>query len=225
MSEQPVPVTTLLDDEAFLGTYQPDIWVFVQRSLIIGFLTAVVFGPLIGLPPEYWLPIMGFTTVFSAFIFDDYTSWLNHRADVWHLTSLRLIYENGNAPEQNAAVNLADIHATQRKLYKNLRLDLETGQSVWLNPCQNKFAVRRVLFSVTRSIVKVFGRKRVCPRGMPRLGRSKRPKQRPCVRVCSPRRSGQIEPFGVLLHCAGLLADAIQPEVFDQPNRPTGVKP
>ena len=76
MSEQPVPVTTLLDDEAFLGTYQPDIWVFVQRSLIIGFLTAVVFGPLIGLPPEYWLPIMGFTTVFSAFIFDDYTNFI-----------------------------------------------------------------------------------------------------------------------------------------------------
>ena len=143
MPEQPVPVTTLLDDEAFLGTYQPDIWVFVQRSLIIGLLTAVVFGPLIGLPPEYWLPIMGFTTVFSAFIFDDYTSWLNHRADIWHLTSLRLIYENGNAPEQNAAVNLADIHATQRKLYKNLRLDLETGQSVLMKYLTNPRAIER----------------------------------------------------------------------------------
>ena len=85
---------------------------------------------------------MGFTTVFS-FIFDDYTSWLNHRADIWHLTSLRLIYENGNAPEQNAAVNLADIHATQRKLYKNLRLDLETGQSVLMKYLTNPRAIER----------------------------------------------------------------------------------
>ncbi|MCV2892914.1 hypothetical protein [Lentibacter sp. XHP0401] len=126
----PAPVTTLLDDEAFLGTYTPDIWTFIQRSLLIGFVTALFFGPIIGLPPQTWMPIMAFTTIFSAFIFDDYTSWLRHRTDVWHLTSLRLIYENTNAPEQNAAVNLADIHATKRMLYKNLRIDLEIGQSV-----------------------------------------------------------------------------------------------
>ena len=153
MSEQPAPVTPLLDDEAFLGTYQPDIWVFVQRSLIIGLLTAVVFGPLIGVPPEFWLPIMAFTTIFSAFIFDDYTSWLTHRSDIWHLTSLRLIYENNTAPEQNAAVNLADIHATRRKLYKNLRLDLETGQAVLMKYLTTPRAVERDIDSARLALM------------------------------------------------------------------------
>lgn len=130
--ELPPLATDLLDDEAFLGTFRPSLAAFVQRSLIIGLMTAVVFGPLIGLPPAYWLPIMAFTTLFSAFLFDDYTSWLRHRGDLWHLTSLRLIYENTLEPDQNASVNLADIHATHRKLWKNLRLDLETGQSVMM---------------------------------------------------------------------------------------------
>lgn len=135
----PLPplATTLLDDEAFLGTYQPSLSSFVQRSLIVGLITAVFFGPVIGIPPVYWLPLMAFTTLFSAFIFDDYTSWLRHRGDLWHLTSLRLIYENELEPEQNAAVNLADIHATHRKLWKNLRIDLETGQSVMMKYLDN----------------------------------------------------------------------------------------
>ena len=143
MSDLADPTTTLLDDEAFLGTFVPDIWVFVQRSLIIGLITAVFFGPVIGVPAQYWLPIMAFTTVISAFIFDDYTSWLRHRYDQWHLTSLRLIYENTNAPEQNATVNLADIHATKRTLWKNLRLDFETGQAVMMKYLAKPRAVER----------------------------------------------------------------------------------
>lgn len=141
----PAPVTRLLDDEAFLGTYSPDIWPFIQRSLIIGFITAIFFGPVIGVPPEYWLPIMGFTTLFSVFIFDDYQSWLRHRGDLWHLTSLRLIYENEHAPELNASVNLADIHATRRTLWKNLRIDLESGQSVVMKYLSKPKAVERAI--------------------------------------------------------------------------------
>ncbi len=141
----PAPVTRLLDDEAFLDTYQPDFRTFIQRSLIVGFITAIFFGPVIGVPVEYWLPIMGFTTLFSAFIFDDYQSWLRHRGDLWHLTSLRLIYENERQPELNASVNLADIHATRRTLWKNLRIDLESGQSVMMKYLGKPRAVERAI--------------------------------------------------------------------------------
>jgi len=35
---------------------------------------------------------------------------------------------------------------------------------------------------------------------------------------------GKIEPLGVMLHYLGLGADALQPQVFDQPNRAAGVE-
>ncbi len=139
----PVPTTTLLDDEAFLGTYQPDFWSFVQRSLLIGFITSIVLGGILGAPLVLWPVIIVSMTVFSAFAFDDYASWMRHRADVWHLTSLRLIYENEDAPEQNAHVNLADIRASKRTLWKNLRIDLETGQSVVMKYLARPKAVER----------------------------------------------------------------------------------
>lgn len=135
------PSTTLLDDEAFLGTFRPSFASFIQRTVIISLITAVIFGPLLGVEPKFWLPIMLLTFVFSAFIFNDFETWQDNRNTQWHLTSLRLIYENDSNPEHNTAVNLADIHATHRALWKNLRLDLESGQSAMMLFLANPRAV------------------------------------------------------------------------------------
>ena len=142
--ELPAPVTTLLDDEAFLGTYQPDLWTFIKRAVLLGLLSSLVLSPLsvtnaalvfqsesltmlsaMGL----FLGLAAIFTLLAFVVFDDHTNWLRHRGDVWHLTSLRLIYENSERAELNASVNLSDIHATHRVLWRSLRIDLETRQA------------------------------------------------------------------------------------------------
>lgn len=142
--ELPAPVTTLLDDEAFLGTYQPDFWTFLKRAVLLGLISSMVLSPLSITNAALVFHVDGLTmvsamglflalaaifTLLAFVVFDDHTNWLRHRGDIWHLTSLRLIYENAEQPELNASVNLADIHATHRVLWRSLRIDLETRQA------------------------------------------------------------------------------------------------
>ncbi|MBU2981889.1 hypothetical protein KO498_08680 [Lentibacter algarum] len=128
-AKNPPPVTTLLDDEAFLGTWQPDIKTFAIRALALGAVTALFIGPYFALNPLLWLPIMLITSLIYVFLFDDHLNWLRHRNDVWHLTSFRLIYENQIEPAQNATTNLHDIDTVKRVMWKSLRIRLFTGQS------------------------------------------------------------------------------------------------
>lgn len=142
--EPPAPVTPLLDDEAFLGTYQPDLWTFIKRAVLLGILSSLVLSPLsvtnaalifqndsiavlgaMGL----FLALAAIFALLAFIVFDDHTNWLRHRGDAWHLTSLRLIYENNERAELNASVNLSDIRATHRVLWRSIRVDLETRQA------------------------------------------------------------------------------------------------
>ena len=47
--------------------------------------------------------------------------------------------------------------------------------------------------------------------------------QNSLVYIVRPRRGGKVKPLGILLHPLGLVADALDPEVFDQPDRPARV--
>ncbi len=165
--KNPPPVTTLLDDEAFLETWQPDFWTFLKRAILLGILSSTIFAPfsILHLPSLFaleglniFLAMLIFVALglifalIALFIFDDHTNWLRHRSDIWHLTSFRLIYENEDQPEQNATINLHDIDAVKRQPWRSLRVRLFNGQNVMMKYFASPKAVQKSILDAKAAI-------------------------------------------------------------------------
>lgn len=124
-----IPDTPLHDGETVLHGWQPNLALFAQRALLLGFVTALGLAGFITIRWWHWLIELPLLTLLYIFIFDDHTTWFRHRGDRWFLTNLRLIYESTDSPEENAAIQLPEITWMKPWFWWSLRLGFGSGTS------------------------------------------------------------------------------------------------
>jgi hypothetical protein len=123
------PETPLHDGETVLHGWRPNLAVFAQRALLLGFVTALGLSGFGFIAWWQWLIAMPLLSLTYIFVFDDHTTWFRHRGDRWILTNMRLIYESSDSPEENAAIQLPDIIWMKPWFWWSLRLGFEGGTS------------------------------------------------------------------------------------------------
>jgi hypothetical protein len=123
-------VTPLVSGEQLLGSWRPQFLLFMQRSLLLSFVTAIALASLGYLTLIQWLIAVPVFTVVFLVIFDDFSTWFDHRRHHWYLTSHRLIFEVDKAPEENAAVSISDITWLRPWFWWGLRIGFASGTSM-----------------------------------------------------------------------------------------------
>lgn len=135
------PSEHLRTGEAAITTFRPSRRAFLYRTLTLSLITGlgffvVVAGLILWLETTEDLitPLLQATPFviplfILLFLFEDWTKWRRHRGERWHLTNLRLIYENADRPEADAHMALGEIEGLRRVLWWHLRLDIHNGQS------------------------------------------------------------------------------------------------
>ncbi|WP_322866406.1 hypothetical protein U5922_009480 [Aquicoccus sp. G2-2] len=123
-------VTPLHSDEQLLGSWRPQFLLFMQRSLILSFITALALASLGYLTPIQWLIAVPVFTVGFLVIFDDFSTWFDTRRHHWYLTNHRLIFEVDDEPENNAALPLGDINWMRPWFWWGLRIGFSSGTAM-----------------------------------------------------------------------------------------------
>lgn len=123
------PVTPLCEGETVCTVWRPRISLFLQRSVLLSFATALALASLGYLSLVQWLVAVPAFTLIFMLIFDDFAIWARHRGDAWFLTDQRLIFERAGEPEENAAVPLSGIEWARPWFWWALRLGFESGTS------------------------------------------------------------------------------------------------
>ncbi|WP_137701687.1 hypothetical protein [Marimonas lutisalis] len=141
-----IPETPMLDGETLLARWQPRFWLFAQRSLLLGFVTALALSGFGFLVWWQWLLALPVLTLVYIFVFDDLATWVRHRGERWYLTSMRLIFENHESPEDHAAIPLASVAWAKPWFWWSLRLGLDSGTATSIRYIpQPREARRRIL--------------------------------------------------------------------------------
>lgn len=96
--------------ETLVMVWRPTLKLFLQRLLILTFLTTVFLGS-VALGFGYWKWILAtpLLMLFWIVVFDDFDDWREHKGDVWTLTSQRLVLESATANNEFSDVALEDI--------------------------------------------------------------------------------------------------------------------
>lgn len=140
---QPGPQTPLLDGETVRAVWRPRFWLFAQRALLLGFVTALGLSGFGFLIWWQWLLALPVLTLVYVFVFDDYATWFRHRGDCWFLTDRRLIYENADSPGEQAAVPLSEIAWMRPWFWWSLRIGLKAGTATTIRFVPGPRDIRR----------------------------------------------------------------------------------
>lgn len=118
-------------EEDVIDVFKPRFLSFLQRTLMIGILTTLAFGLLPGLSISFAAQV-GLALIIVVvwfFVFDEWQEWRDRGADLWVLTSHRLILINPREEESVSWWNLSDIHAVRRVFWWALRVRARDGRA------------------------------------------------------------------------------------------------
>lgn len=121
------PETPLGQGERLLGAWRPQWALFLQRAVLLSFVTALVLASLGYLTLWQWLVAVPVFTLIFMVVFDDFSTWFRHRGERWFLTDRRLIFETRDAPEENSAVPLGAIEWLKPWFWWSLRMGFDGG--------------------------------------------------------------------------------------------------
>lgn len=141
----PGPQTPLITGETVLALWRPRFWIFAQRALLLGFVTALALSGFGILVWWQWLLALPILTVAYVLVFDDFSTWFRRRSDCWYLTNRRLIYENRENPEDQAAVPLSEIAWMRPWFWWSLRIGLTGGTATAMRFVPNPHDIRRCI--------------------------------------------------------------------------------
>lgn len=120
----------LRSGEQIVETMTPRFLLFLQKTLVIGILTAIGFGLVPGLDISFAQQV-GLALIIVMiwfFVFDEWQEWRDRRQDVWILTDRRLILVNPREEDSVSWLNLTDIEDIRRVLWWSLRIKASDGR-------------------------------------------------------------------------------------------------
>lgn len=139
---QALPDLPLREGEAILASWRPQWPLFVQRALILSFVTALVLASLGYLTLWQWLIAVPVFTLLFLVIFDDLAAWFRHRNEIWWLTNQRLIFEPTDDKDDTTSVDLDRIEWMRPWFWWSLRIGMEGGMSTVMRYVARPGAIR-----------------------------------------------------------------------------------
>lgn len=115
--------------EVVLHEFRPSLRLFVQRSLLLGIFTTLLFGFVPGLDLTFAerVGVALLLVLVWTIVFDDWRDWISHRNDLWVLTNHRLLFSNPDDIDE-AWLNLSDIKAVRPWFWWSIRVLADDGQ-------------------------------------------------------------------------------------------------